>query len=338
MRASRSLAALAVIAGFAAAPRPAAAADQVVKTTWMLPNQKVVQVRLAKESSSHLARAEVEAALHHAVEAWNAVLPADMRLRETSYGDPMPKGEIVVLCRFDGDARHFKGAGIEEFAFTSTLLAVDRNEAVTYVAFNDSDAFHASAGFSTTGAPTSYDFEIVVLHELGHALGMNHDASEDAIPPLMAPRLEPNARLLARTGATLDALRRPQSIDAEHAAYASRQRKKELDLSGTYEGTLKVTDAGGGAVEVGHSFAIGAADFVVTQDADRIVLTYRGSTAKAPAVGLLAPSLRFSEFQVGGAVVSAMLTRGDPENVIHVTLEMKPGRATYTVKGDLTKK
>src|SRR5665647_1810922 len=70
----------------------------------LLPSQKEIQVRFEK-GSKHVPDKEARAALTSAIQAWNAVLPADLKLVEKPASEPLPKGEVVILVRFDSDPK-----------------------------------------------------------------------------------------------------------------------------------------------------------------------------------------------------------------------------------------
>jgi hypothetical protein len=301
----------------------------------VLPNQKQVQV-IVQNPSTQLPAAGVSSALVGAIAAWNAALPADLRLVQGS-ALALPAGEVVFYIRFDNDPSHFGTSGIDEIGDTRGIWDHNKNNAVVTIFLVDK-----AGSFSTNGAPNTHDLQLVLMHELGHALGAQHDGSD--VPPIMAPGLEQNGKLIARTKQQLPALRRLTQADRDQLDIAMSKRKSR-DIAGSYLGTLKVTEISPKdaktAITVGREIPVRDGDMVVSYEQGKVVLVYKGSRRELPAVDFLKEmswTLNFPSKIDSNPLRYMDLKRGDDEGELDVEGSMEMNKITYTLKGTVKKK
>ncbi len=297
----------------------------------VLPNQKQVQVRL-QQGSVHLPAAEVRAALSGAIGAWNAVLPADLKLVETPMTAPLPEGEVVFLVRFDADPSHFPQSGVDEVGDIRGIIDRGKNHAIVALFFVDKPG-----ALSTSGAAASRDLQLVMMHELGHALGIPHENGATGMPPIMAPALEETGKLLARTGKSLAALRQLTAADKSLLEIGTLKRASR-DVSGSYTGTLTVTKVEGtGNLTVGSTIPVRAGQLVITFEAGKVKLNYRESLRELPAVDLYNSETRleFPDLADGRTLRTMTISRGNTPEEIEVVATIKALVATYTLTGTM---
>ncbi|HZS38670.1 MAG TPA: matrixin family metalloprotease [Polyangia bacterium] len=249
--------------------------ERVLKASGILPHQRVAEVRIdASAPSTRLDNARVAAVIAHAVATWNKELPRDeLQLVMKPWTAPLKRREVVIVCRFDADASHFKGAGVDEYAYTET--AVTRaQELVTFITFNDSEAFYRSAGFHFDGERSSIDFELVALHELGHALGLPHEGS-GKVPPLMAPGIDWNA--------TMGEVARLRVVTPADRKLLDRMvhRRKPGRLAGQY--TCELASASGHTDRLALTITV----------AEEIVLEHKDWRVAVPVEALLSWPIEF---------------------------------------------
>jgi len=235
------------------------------------------------------------------------------------FAAPHKRREVVIICRFDADAGHFKGGGIDEFAYTET--AVTRaQELVTFITFNDSDKFYNAAGFNFDGERSSYDFELLALHELGHALGLPHDGS-GKVPPLMAPSLDLN-------GAMGDVTRLRAVSASDHAAVAHLMHRRPVErIAGTY--TCKLASADGKHSDLA---------LTITVDEEIVITSDSGWRLAAPVELLLSWPIDFpaAEVRRTGAFDTFKLLI-DPQDHLRVIAELSNVRERRLCTLDRTK-
>jgi hypothetical protein len=301
----------------------------------VLPGQKVVQLRFEK-GSAHLPEAEVRAALAGATRAWNAALPADLKLVETPMSQPYPAGEVVIMVRFDSDPSHFGKSGIDEVGDIRGIIDRQKNHAIVALFLVDKPGV-----LVTNGAAAGHDLQLVMMHELGHALGLQHDDGGTGLPPIMAEALEENGKLLARTGKTLAGLRQITATDKLLLDIAMAIRKSR-DVSGSYTGTLEVTKVvkGLGSLPIGQKLPVREGDFVVTFDAGMVKVDYKGSKREVPALDLLDDKfkLRFPDVDDGKTLRTMIISRGNTPEEILVEAMVEPMKTRYEIKGTLKRK
>lgn len=287
----------------------------------LVPGQKTVEVRL--ESSP--AGLDVAGALARAIATWNAVLPDGIQLAETTRPEP-PQGEVLLIVHAEPTGTVFKGGGVDEYGFTGSDIDVNKNTAVSYVLLNDTDVFKQAEGFATDGTAGKIDLELVILHELGHALGLAH-ASAARMPPVMAPSIEPNGQIQPA------GLRRIDEADKQLLTDALARRKR-LDPSGSYTGQLSAS---------GRTLTLGDGEFVVEVKEGRVHATYKKtSEVSGPAVGLLLGKVKLDKLH-GANTESRTLDSIELDMITNpgqltVKIDVTPLRTALSFTGTLTKK
>lgn len=302
----------------------AGAAIELAKVdTGVLPNQTRVEVRLERASAT-LPATEVQAALGGAIRAWNAALPPTLQLVLVPAASPLPPGEAIILVRFDSDPAHFGGSGADELGDVRRVSNHPKNSVAIAVLL-----FDKPGSVSTTGKPGTRDLQLVLLHELGHTLGVAHDDNATGVPPIMAPALEENGALLAG-GKSLAALRQVTAADKTLLGIALIRRASR-DVSGSYTGNL--TDGR-------RLLPIREGEFVVKFEAGKVLLDYKGSKREVPAVDLLNVDfvLLFLDVADGKTLRTMTLKRGNTPAEIEVEAVLQPGAQSYTFRGTLTRK
>lgn len=301
-----------------------------------LPSQKTLQVRL-EQGSAHLPDAEVRVALSGAIRLWSSALPADLTLVEADRLAPIPRGEVVILVRFDADASHFGGGtSVDELGDVRLLVDKARDHAIVAIMI-----FDKPGSLSTDGKPATRDLELVLAHELGHALGCEHVHGATTVPPIMAPVLEENAKVLAG-GKSLASVRQLSTDDKDRLEISMLKRQRR-DISGSYTGELAVTKTGRGVggIPVGHKIPVREGDFVVTYDGGYIRLDFRGSKRHLDTIELL-----FMDFELKFPAepdlkplrtLNMKRTTGGLDE-IEVNAVIAPLKVNYEVKGVLKKK
>src|SRR5665647_85769 len=130
----------------------------------LLPSQKEIQVRFEK-GSKHVPDKEARAALTSAIQAWNAVLPADLKLVEKPASEPLPGNVFGSLSNRTRITTSPWGSGVDQAGDIRGIMDSKNNVALVALFLVDTPAFVKAGGFSTTGAPNARDLEIVILHE-----------------------------------------------------------------------------------------------------------------------------------------------------------------------------
>ena len=153
-----------------------------------------------------------------------------------------------------------------------------------------------------------------------------------------------NAKLVARTGKQLPALRQLTTADRDQLDVALAKRKSR-DIAGSYLGTLKVTETAPRdaktAITVGREIPVRDGDLVVSFEQGKVVLVYKGSRRELPAVDFLKEmrwTLNFPSKIDSNPLRYMDLKRGDDEGELDVEGSMEMNRITYTLKGTVKKK
>ena len=76
----------------------------------------------------------------------------------------------------------------------------------------------------------------VLMHEFGHAIGLEHEDNATTMPPIMAPMLDDNAKIIA-AGKSVAALRQVSAADRSLLDIAFLRRARR-DIAGSYSGSL----------------------------------------------------------------------------------------------------
>lgn len=128
-------------------------------------------------------------AFNSAMQRWNAVNPA-VRLNNGSH--IMPQTGVGTICAPDSTSSNGAtfafsvcGKAWEEGVLAVTLVSYDGNGIARHGAL----VFNSRIPYALYNGPVradSFDFGRVVLHELGHFLGLNH---ENRLPAIMQPRI-----------------------------------------------------------------------------------------------------------------------------------------------------
>ena len=305
--------------------------------------QTTVQVRFNPAAPAQVNHAAALAAMRRAVSTWNTALGSKLRLVEAAHNAPYPRGQLLVFFTLSQASGYF-GPTSTELANTGTQVFRTRNYAVTFIIYNDTAAFAASSGFSTTGAPDkTMDLEIVTLHELGHALGMGHAAGTH-VPPIMAPGLPDNKRLAQLTGKTVAQLRHLCPQDRQLLAKAL-QTRDDRRYRGKYTGSLEVTKveqptAPGKrktVISTGHKTNYSGSDFELDDTSEKLTLTIKRSKAQVPVIRtLLGKPIEFTSFTPRRSMKSAEVEKIGATK-LKVKLKMASRDATVTLTGELTK-
>jgi hypothetical protein len=300
------------------------------------PHQHRVEVRIGN-GSKYLADDKVEQAVAGAIQAWNAALPADLQLVKGPDNGPYPPGEVVFIVRFSDKKKDFGGKAIDEAADTRPDIEQDKNRAATLIMVSDHEG-----DLSVDGSPGTRDLQLVLMHELGHALGVDHADDATTMPPIMAPALDENSKLLAN-GKKLESLRQVTQIDRE-CLVGTVNKRKARDLTGTFTGTLKVEKLIDGTLDTlsGHELPVKDGDLVIKYEAGKYLLDYKGSKRELPGVAILQTEVQL-EFPDDPrddhhALRTLTIHRGATPGEFDITMVFQPLRAKYEVRGTLKRK
>jgi uncharacterized protein (TIGR03437 family) len=136
------------------------------------------------------ADSDTNTAISNSIGAWNAVATSAARfaaVQPTTLSYDPNDGKHVITFADDAYTR----------SYTSGILAVTRTTAFLDGTVIDTDIlFSPMAEFSTTSASGTYDFQSILTHELGHALGSNHTNILSATMFWSTPTQETHQRTL----------------------------------------------------------------------------------------------------------------------------------------------
>lgn len=142
---------------------------------------------LDARGASTLERDAVEAAIVSAIEAWDSALGAGFSVTyggliedaPIGYRSDGPNTNVIAFQTEDWNPAN------ESLALTLSTFVQETGELLDAdIVFNE-----ATTTWSTEGGESAYDLQSVLLHEIGHALGLAHQEAEE--PLVMHPTLDP---------------------------------------------------------------------------------------------------------------------------------------------------
>ncbi len=306
---------------------------------FILPNQKTIKVSLdTLNPPAYLKPNQAEQAIRNAVDKWNNSLGGKLNIMVENIGSTVPQNEVFIRIQFSSNSSLFKQSG-NELGYTTFHVERVRRIAEVLIFLNDTPAMKNM--FSTNGAiDATYDLELVAMHELGHAIGVDHDSSASHYPPVMSPRLGNNLEINQWTKKNITDLRKLYPKD-DQLLQKALQKRDQYDFAGIYEGTLTYTkmkkenEASYTTINRNVTFS----NFKIEQTNSKVILTFQGN--KLDAYGgsslLLLEGKPIRLEKIDGWIEWAEIIK-DPQG-LKVTLEriVEPGRKLYQAEGYLTK-